>query len=133
MPEIRDDYYRWRITLCGALVLLLLAEVLPFVFKAISENYRQGQSTSGNPVEEVIYSLFLLGGPLLVLAAGVLFSRKIGLLSFLGLSSLATGIVVIVGLYFGDPSGGVMKILSILVYWAAGFITLFTFSGNDSD
>jgi len=133
MPEIRDDYYRWRIALSGALIVLLFAEVLPFVLEIIKDGYRQAHSISVQLIEKSLAPLGFVGGPLMVLVAGTLYSRKIGLLSFLGLSSLATGIFVIFALHVGDQTGGVLKILSLLVYWVAGFIALFTFSGNDSD
>jgi predicted membrane protein len=122
---MRRDFLPWRLALTGALVCLLLSEVAPELHRAIYGSFDSSYSLRDRILDTLGTCFLLFAVPLLIVMVGVLYSSRLGLVTFLALTSLAIGAFVSFALFTSDPSGGVLKILSVLTYWVAAFLSLF--------
>lgn len=70
-----------------------------------------------------------VGGPLLAGLAALLYARR--LMGFSASAAVGVGGVVRYAATFGDPTGGIMKMLSIFAHWVAAARDVYLLAQRD--
>lgn len=128
-----QNHLKWRIVLSVLLIGLVLGEVVPVFHQTIYGSFDPNYLLKDKLIDTGVGVLIEFVGPLLVVLAGVLYSEKLIQVSLVALVAIFTGFMVIYALWVGDVSGGIMKLLSVLVYWLTAFLALVLIACGSKD
>lgn len=121
---MRQDSFNTRLILSALVIGLALGEAFPAFWNAIYGSFDPSYLITDRLVSAAEGVLIMFVAPLAIILCGLLYSEELSIVGILAAVVIGVGSVVIYALRIGDGTGGVLKILSVLVYWVAALLTL---------